>query len=318
MRLRGIGPEVLLLCFLLVGAAAFVLGRRTARGRRLRRDLDYFTGLDHLVNDRYDRATEVFTRLATTSHEADIQFALGSLMRKRGEVDRAIAIHTELEGNRETAIREEATYGLGLDYMSAGLLDRAEEKLRNLMGSPRYRAAVLERLAWVYEQQRDWRAALDIWRELPPEKQRERAVVAAHYCCELGEAALAARDFDAARAHLAAARVHAAGAARVQMLAARIAAATGDPKALELYTTALSGSRAVQDAFLAEAHAALGTASGELDARLRAQQLPDLEPPPVSARFRCDQCGVASVTWHWRCPSCRSWDSLQSVSPRGP
>ena len=44
MRLRGIGPEVLLLCFLLVGAAAFMLGRRTARGRRLRRDLDYFAG----------------------------------------------------------------------------------------------------------------------------------------------------------------------------------------------------------------------------------------------------------------------------------
>ena len=318
MRLRGIGPEVLLLCFLLVGAAAFVLGRRTARGRRLRRDLDYFTGLDHLVNDRYDRATEVFTRLATKSHEADIQFALGSLMRKRGEVDRAIAIHTELEGNRETAIREQATYALGLDYMSAGLLDRAEEKLRNLMGSPRYRAAVLERLAWVYEQQRDWRAALDIWRELPPEQQRERAGVAAHYCCELGETALAAKDFDAARAHLAAARVHAAGAARVQMLAARLAAATGDSKALDLYFTALSGSRGVQDAFLQEAHGALGSAAGELDARLRTHQPPEREPQPVSPRFRCDQCGVGSVTWHWRCPSCRSWDSLQSVNHRGP
>ena len=96
MRLRGIGPEVLLLCFLIIGAAAFALGRRSARGRRLRRDVDYFAGLDHLVNDRFDRATEVFTRLATKSHEADIQFALGSLMRKRGEVDRAIAIHTEL------------------------------------------------------------------------------------------------------------------------------------------------------------------------------------------------------------------------------
>jgi lipopolysaccharide biosynthesis regulator YciM len=318
MRLRGIGPEVLLLCFLLVGAAAFVLGRRTSRGRRLRRDLDYFTGLDHLVNDRYDRATEVFTRLATKSHEADIQFALGSLMRKRGEVDRAIAIHSELEGNRETAIREQATYALGLDYMSAGLLDRAEEKLRNLMGSPRYRAAVLERLAWVYEQQRDWRAALDIWRELPPEKQRERAGVAAHYCCELGEAALAAKDYDAARAHLAAARVHAAGAARVKMLAARIAAATGDSKALDLYAAALGGSRGVQDAFIQEAHQALGAAAGELDARLRAQQPPEREPAPVSARFRCDQCGVASVTWHWRCPGCRSWDSLQSLGNRGP
>src|SRR5689334_4691224 len=283
MRLRGIGPEVLLLCFLVIGAAAFALGRRTARGRRVRRDLEYFTGLDHLVNDRYDRATEVFTRLATKSQEADIQFALGSLMRKRGEVDRAIAIHTELEANREVAIREQATFALGLDYMSAGLLDRAEEKLRNLMGSPGYRASVLEKLAWVYEQQREWRAALDIWRELPPEQQRERAVVAAHYCCELGEAALAAKDFDAARAHLAAARVHAAGAPRVQMLAARLAAATGDSRALDLYTAALAGSRSMQDAFLPEAHAALGDAARELDARLRSQQLPAREPPPVSA-----------------------------------
>src|ERR1041384_267144 len=167
MRFRGIGPEVLLLCFIVVGAAAFALGRRTARGRRVRRDIEYFAGLDHLVNDRYDRATEVFTRLADKSHEADIQFALGSLMRKRGEVDRAIAIHTELVQHREAPIRERATLALGLDYMSAGLLDRAEEKLRNLLGSATYRAAVLEKLAWVYEQQRDWRAALDIWRELP-------------------------------------------------------------------------------------------------------------------------------------------------------
>src|SRR4030095_15016616 len=127
----------------------------------LRRDVDYFTGLDHLVNDRFDRATEIFTRLATRSHDAEIQFALGSLMRKRGEVDRAIAIHTELRQSREEATRERATFALGLDYMSAGLLDRAEERLRALLGSSQFRPAVLERLAWVYEQQRDWRAALD-------------------------------------------------------------------------------------------------------------------------------------------------------------
>ncbi len=317
MTLHGIGPEVLMLCFLLVAAAAFVLGRRTSRGRRIRRDLDYFTGLDHLVNDRYDRATEVFTRLATTSHEADVQFALGSLMRKRGEVDRAIAIHSELEKNREAPIREQATYALGLDYMSAGLLDRAEEKLRNLMGSAQYRPAVLERLAWVYEQQREWRAALDIWRELPPDKRRERAVVAAHYCCELGEAALAASDLPQARAQLAAARVHAPTAARVQMLAARVAVAAGEKdKALDLYDEALGDSQTLREAFGQEALTALGPAGPELEARLRKHEPVEQRPAPPSARFRCEQCGVGSVTWHWRCPSCRSWDSLQSVNNR--
>jgi lipopolysaccharide biosynthesis regulator YciM len=317
MRLRGIGPEVLLLCFLVVGAAAFALGRRTARARRVRSNVDYFTGLDHLVNDRFDRATEVFSRLAKDSREAEIQFALGSLMRRRGEVDRAIAIHTELAGHREAGIREQATLALGLDYMSAGLMDRAEEKLRSLLGSATYRAAALEKLAWVHEQQRDWRAALDVWRELPPEEQRERAAVAAHYCCELGEAALAAGDIEGARAQIAAARMHDPDSARATILAARLATATADTaKAVDLYAQALAKSRAIHDAFVGEASAALGADATELERRLRDRPPHDDAGAGEPARFRCGQCGVSSVTWHWRCPGCRSYDSLQSVNNR--
>jgi lipopolysaccharide biosynthesis regulator YciM len=318
MRLRGISPIILLLCFLVIGAAAFALGRRSARGRRVRLNVDYFAGLDHLVNDRFDRATEVFTRLATKSHEAEIQFALGSLMRRRGEVDRAIAIHTGLASHHELPIREQATFALGLDYMSAGLMDRAEEKLRSLLASPNYRPAVLERLAWVYEQQRDWRAALDNWRELPPEMQRERAAVAAHYCCELGEAALAARDFIAAREQLAAARVHDPDGARPAILAARIAAASGEEsKALDLYSAAFISSRALRLAFEKEAELALHARATELHERLRANPPPESGQQGEPPRFRCEQCGVGSVTWHWRCPSCRGWDSLQAVNNRG-
>ena len=318
MRLRGIGPEVLLLCFLVVGVAAFVLGRRSVRARRVRGDTEYFAGLDHLVNDRYDRAAEVFTRLATKSHEAEIQFALGSLMRKRGEVDRAIAIHTGLAQNRDPAIREQATFALGLDYMSAGLMDRAEEKLRDLLGSAKYRPAVLDRLAWVYEQQREWRAALDLWREFPPEKQRERAADAAHYCCELGEIALAAGDVPGARTQLAAARVHAPNGARTRILAARIAAASGETdRTLHLYAEALGGSHTMEEAFLSEAHAALGPRAADLDARLRARHSDEPRVEQPTERFKCDQCGVTSVTWHWRCPRCRTWDSLRSTNNRG-
>jgi len=318
MRLRGIGPEVLLLCFLIIGAAAFALGRRSARGRRLRREGDYFAGLDHLVNDRFDRATEVFTRLATKSDDADIQFALGSLMRKRGEVDRAIAIHSELASHGKQEIREQATFALGLDYLSAGLMDRAEEKLRSLMGSERYRPAVLERLAWVYELQREWRAALDLWRELPPEKQQELAIVAAHYCCELGEVALAAGNLAEARTQVAAARVHAPDSARAALLAARTAAAAGEAgKALELFTAVLSDSRTIRIAFEPEARQVLESKAEALSAALRANPPHDEAEPPEPPRFRCEECGVASVTWHWRCPSCRNWDSLRTTQNRG-
>ena len=173
---------------------------------------------------------------------------------------------------------------------------------------------MLERLAWVYEQQRDWRAALDTWRELPPEKQRERAEVAAHYYCELGEGALAQGDLASARSHLASARVHAPQAARVRMLAARLATAAGESgKALDLYTEALAGSRTLQEAFLQEARGALQDGATELEVRLKDRQPARDETPRMSARFRCEHCGVSSVTWHWRCPGCRTWDSLQSL-----
>ena len=69
----------------------------------------------------------------------------------------------------------------------------------------------------------------------------------------------------------------------------------------------------MQVAFEREAHEALGERAAELDARLRGASAATNGAALEPARFRCEQCGVASVTWHWRCPSCRSWDSLQSV-----
>ena len=28
-------------------------------------------------------------------------------------------------------------------------------------------------------------------------------------------------------------------------------------------------------------------------------------------RYQCDDCGLHSVGWYWRCPKCRSWDSMR-------
>jgi lipopolysaccharide assembly protein B len=27
-------------------------------------------------------------------------------------------------------------------------------------------------------------------------------------------------------------------------------------------------------------------------------------------RYQCDDCGLLSIGWFWRCPKCRSWDSM--------
>ncbi len=109
-RVIDLPPFLLGLAFIAVGAVAWYIGRRSAVGRTVRLPRDYYIGLDHLINDRIDRAAEVFSRMAdvdTRLHDdgsraaidgdaAEIQFALGSLFRRRGEVDRAIALHTRL------------------------------------------------------------------------------------------------------------------------------------------------------------------------------------------------------------------------------
>jgi len=31
----------------------------------------------------------------------------------------------------------------------------------------------------------------------------------------------------------------------------------------------------------------------------------------AGGRYQCDDCGMHSVGWFWRCPKCRSWDSMR-------
>ena len=234
-------PILLALAFIAVGIAAWVLGRRNGAARTVRLPRDYYVGLEHLINDRFDHATEIFSRMAQADGEAaEIQFALGSLFRRRGEVDRAIALHSRLREQGAVALREKAAFALALDYLSAGLMDRAERLLEELAASREYRNAALDHLLRIYEQQADWANALKIFHDLPPNLQHERRTVAAHYLCELAEHALLQGDTERARTLLRQARTHDAELPRAQILTARMTELGGNsPEALMLYLSAL-------------------------------------------------------------------------------
>ena len=234
-------PILLALAFIAVGIAAWVLGRRNGAARTVRLPRDYYVGLDHLINDRFDHATEIFSRMAQADGDAaEIQFALGSLFRRRGEVDRAIALHSRLREQGAVALREKAAFALALDYLSAGLMDRAERLLEELAASREYRNAALDHLLRIYEQQGDWANALKIFHDLPPNLQHERRTVAAHYLCELAEHALLQGDTERARTLLRQARTHDADLPRAQILTARMTELGGNSgEALMLYLSAL-------------------------------------------------------------------------------
>ena len=355
-------PFLLALAFIVVGVAAWLLGRRSGVARTVRLPRDYYVGLDHLINDRFDSAMEVFSRMARMEGDAtEIQFALGSLFRRRGEVDRAIAIHTQLRDQGGAALREKASFALALDYLSAGLMDRAERLLEELTASREYRRAALDYLVKIYEQQGDWANALKIFHELPPAVQLERRRVAAHYLCELAEHALLQGDTARADALLRQARMHDAELPRAEILTARMTETAGDARsAFELYLKALELSpglaleiiprtvtlaRQLGESGVLRKLAERLRRSGRVSTRQLAWLLATALPPhearqlPLVAgelsaatesfseasslgtlltrigdaggRYQCDDCGLHSVSWYWRCPKCRSWDTMR-------
>jgi lipopolysaccharide assembly protein B len=232
---------ILAAAFIVVGIAAWLLGRRSGAARTVRLPRDYYIGLDHLINDRFDHAAEVFARVAEVGGDAaEIQFALGSLFRRRGEVDRAIAIHTRLQEQGAPVMRDRASFALALDYLSAGLMDRAERLFEELAAGREHRRAALEHLMRIYEQQGDWANALKIFHELPANLQTERKRVAAHYLCELAEHALLQGETERAGNLLKQARARDADLPRAEVLSAKMLEAAGDPRgALEKYLRAL-------------------------------------------------------------------------------
>jgi lipopolysaccharide assembly protein B len=166
---------------------------------------DYLTGLDYLVTEQPDRALDMFLKLMDANADTiETHFALGSLYRRRGEVERAIRIHQNLLAREElpSEHREQALLALAQDYLRAGVLDRAEELFQQVSEVPRLRVSALDALRGVYERQHDWQQALGTYRQLASIKAAPARSVAAHYLCELAAAAIEQGDNSAAQALL--------------------------------------------------------------------------------------------------------------------
>jgi lipopolysaccharide assembly protein B len=233
-------PEISLLTWFAVLAALVVgiLAGHFGWGRRWRAPFgklhpDYLTGLDYLVTEQPDRALDMFLKLMDANADTiETHFALGSLYRRRGEVERAIRIHQNLLARDSLAPehREQALLALAQDYLRSGLLDRAEELFQQVSEVPRLRAIALESLRGVYERQHEWQQALDTYRQLARIKAAPPKLVAAHYLCELASLALERGEIGEARNLLRLARREAVPFPRAAMLRAQIAERDAEPE----------------------------------------------------------------------------------------
>ncbi|MEN9383968.1 MAG: hypothetical protein RL323_1111 [Pseudomonadota bacterium] len=147
----------------------------------------YFRGLNHLLNEQQDQAIDAFIEAVQNDPDtSELHFALGNLFRRRGDYDRAVRVHEHLLQRADISNKDldRAQHALAMDFLKAGLLDRAETALVKLEGTAFEPEARLARLA-LYERTRDWPQATAVAQLLEDQHHGSFALRLAHYKCEL-------------------------------------------------------------------------------------------------------------------------------------
>jgi lipopolysaccharide biosynthesis regulator YciM len=192
----------------------------------------YFKGLNFLLNEQQDQAIDAFIEAVQNDPDtSELHFALGNLFRRRGEYERAVRVHEHLlaRGDLSDDERDRAQHALALDYLKAGLLDRAE------LEGTRFEAQARLALLANYERSRDWTLAAEIARKLESAGQGSFAGRLAHYLCEQAATLVATGQTDQAQTVLIQAIATAPSAARARIDLAHLQFEMG--QVLEAYDT---------------------------------------------------------------------------------
>ena len=180
----------------------------------------YFKGLNLLLNEQQDKAIDAF--IEAVQHDpdtSDLHFALGNLFRRRGEYERAIRVHQHLlaRADLKREERERAQHALALDFLKAGLFDRAEDAFKALEGTAFATDARLALLT-LHERSRNWHPAIEVARQLEAAGTGSFAARMAHHWCEVAQEADAHGRTDEAEQALRRAREASPQAARPLVL----------------------------------------------------------------------------------------------------
>ncbi|GGE71191.1 lipopolysaccharide assembly protein B [Streptosporangium jomthongense] len=154
--------------------------------------------LQFLFTNYSDQAVDNFVQsLAVNKDTVSLHLSIGRHFRNKGETDRAILVHQNLLARPELPPRfsPQVTLELAMDFLNAGLLDRAEALLQQLMGDREYGRKAAQQLIDLYQQEREWGKASDVARTLvkndaDPAMYKDLA----YLTCELAEKALGKDD----------------------------------------------------------------------------------------------------------------------------
>jgi lipopolysaccharide assembly protein B len=186
---------LLVICLALVVAwyLGYYMRHKRITTQQINLPRDYLVGLNFLLNEEPDKAVDVFIKmLEVDSNTVETHLAVGKLFRRRGEVDRAIRIHQNLiaRPQLDKFYREQSLFELGQDYLSAGVLDRAERVFLEVLDNKEFSVPALHALLDIYQQEKAWENAIETAYKLSAVTQKNMQPIIAHYYCELAEATL--------------------------------------------------------------------------------------------------------------------------------
>lgn len=188
-------------------------------------------GISTLANDDPDQAIAALLGVDELTEEAvELHLTLGSLFRRRGQVDRALRVHEGLlvRSSLTPQQRNRTEFELAEDYHKAGVLDRAENIYTGLADRGYKLLACLEALVSIHESSHDWPSAIEINRRLEAASGESRRFVVAQCRCELSEEARRAQRPDEALALAKQALNTDKGCARASLLIGRLSAERKD------------------------------------------------------------------------------------------
>lgn len=160
-----------------------------------------FDGIDALVDNKTGIASDELKQVTEQEPQLiDLQFSLGRLYRKRGENDLAIKLHNKLLSSQyifSAEVKDKIRLELAQDFQKAGLIDRAESILINLLNSDIYSHPALEMLLLIYQQDKNWVEAIDTAKKLATSDYSFHTEVA-QFNCELAQESIIKSAYDKA------------------------------------------------------------------------------------------------------------------------
>jgi len=152
--------------------------------------VEYLQSMNYLLSEQHDKALDTFLSMVSVNQDtAETHIILGNLFRNRGESDRAIRIHQNLIARPELKreIRQQCSIELAKDFLKAGFLDRAEIIFSKLAKEIEQPIQVLEYLKEIYEQEKEWKKAIEVSNKIQTINNIDMSDVISHYYCELAE-----------------------------------------------------------------------------------------------------------------------------------